>query len=474
MRTRLRAEVLLLAGALSCGARTELDDGGVASAAASSSTGSSGTGGATSSSAASGGVTSSGTGGSGGLPQLLCGTIGAPPPVVACPALVQHPGLVVPTGTPPDLDQPALVDVCEVAPSVVLAFAGGKGPGTPRSAYLAAFDAWGVWPPPAPAAVAVTHDDGAAVEADVLLAAPQRPDPDVDLAVLTADSGNDSFYLDNQVTLDGKAPSFGTNGYAHPIMLGTRLNRAGTSYAISRSIGADALLTFTYMDLTPGAESGWTLNSACASTPMAAAAAPTTTGALFGAAVGSAFSPPNPPPLNGCAQYGPVTAATHLVFSRVDKTPGFAVGGTLESPAPVQRLRMAYALDGAWAAWSDGDGTLAVARLDETANVEATFTVLGTLGSIDGASFDIAPFGPGFVAAYVSVAVDGTEAIELHVFDAGGAEIAATTLPAPGATGALAVVPARTGDQLLVGWASAPSPGAPRALQVARVACEAP
>src|SRR4051812_25155864 len=112
-----RAQLVSLGAAAllgaSCGARSTLQAGDASpsggfttSSAGGDAGGTAGIGGASSSSGS-----GAGGGAGGGTVTRLCGPIESEPPPAACPALALAPGLLTPTATDADSDQPTLVDV---------------------------------------------------------------------------------------------------------------------------------------------------------------------------------------------------------------------------------------------------------------------------------------------------------------------------------------------------------------------------
>jgi hypothetical protein len=428
-----------------------------------------------------GGATSgTGVGGAGGgVIVQACSPVGAEPPMAACPALRLAPGLVTPATTEVDSDQPTLVDVCDVAPSVALVYGNGASVQDQRSAEVASFDGWGAWPPASPTGVRIMRGPNR-VAADVVLAAPHLSDPDLDFAVVGADFASGLYRASRRVTLDGRASFEKENGGGVPLVLATPLDRTGllsVGSSLDTADDAEHMLNFV---LVPGAkhsvvgtEAGVAL--ACATTPLAVAAAPAPQGIggyLLGVAAGT---PLNPDSESHCAiNFPAVGPATHLTFSVIANDWPPQIGSQLDAPKPVIRMRMAHLAAGAWAVWSVGDATLEAARLDATADVTSELTLAADSGPIDSGSFDVAQFGPGFVVGMVVIAPDDNATIELHVYDPSGLPISSASIPANHVAGPLSLVSSRTSDQLLVAWSSAASPGAPRSLQLARVDCASP
>ncbi|MFT3776496.1 MAG: hypothetical protein QM820_64975 [Minicystis sp.] len=416
--------------ALSCGARSNLQPeaagsagaGGVAGGGPTSSTtssvsnsSSSGAGGSptTSASTTSSSTTtasstsSSGTGGTGGGPVVSCVAVKVADPILTVDQ---------PSG---DLTQPSLVTLDTAPETAAVVFSKHAVPPLMGpTVQVAAFAGWGGWPPAAPAIADMkdpTTPNGL-VSGVSMVAASQIGSPP-SFALLYRDFAGVQTSIAWDATADGTLGSHAATEGGQALMLvpsaagdrilgGVSAPNAG-KFALDMMVQVpNAVLNFTHIG--------------CATTPVAADAAPAKTGWILAAALGTKFGWDGNS-LDCTDKFSDIGPATKLSFASVDPSGFPATLTAVLDTAPVTRVRLAGRSDGAWALWStEGSDVLEGVRLSTLPAPVDSFQIFAQTGTLVVTSFDVESIADALVLA-AAVRMDGqNDGIQVAALGPGG------------------------------------------------------
>lgn len=401
-----------------------------------------------------------GSGGVGGGPVVMCNGVVAAEPILTVDE---------PNG---DLSQPSLVLLDTVPLTAAVVFARQSLPpiGGP-TARVGAFDGWGAWPPAAPAIVDIKKQQGPGLVPAIALLAATRRDPGVAAFAL--------LYEQFGAIATNIAPKVGANGLSGwaaesvggtPLMLVQSPSVKEFLGAISAPSGNSFGLNM--MVAAPSADFNF-FTIGCASTPIVADAAGTADGWILVTSLGTPFG------WNGigttCAQkfanIGPASTLDLVHVGPEGQEP--TLTQTIETAAPISRIRLATRDEGAWLVWSlTGASDLSGGVLSSLPSLASTFQILAQVGTLDVSSFDVEPFGDTLVVAAVVQVIGADDQIQIVAIDTNGSPKWSALFATEGTVeGPLSLLAAPDGSTLLVAWSELQPGLMSRRLRIARLDC---
>lgn len=380
---------------------------------------------------------------------------------------------VIEIDEPADARQPSVV-VLDTDPPTAAVVYSKQVPGADQGPALrvAAFPAWGAWPPPLPAPVDMVDDHGFPVPGISFLAASSRLFSPTTFVLLfrNNDLATSTLAPIADAVTGGLNDSVAENSGGEALALVPDASFVRHLGATNRHPPDDDIAL--QMFLFGNNNIHYKNKFACGTTPPALGAAPGPNGWIVAAGVGTDFSLT---PVDYPCQtlFGDVEPATTMAFTRMDpESQQIDSTFTMAAKGTVSRVQAAPRSDGAWVVWSlAGSERLEGVSLDGSASVTEEFRLVSESGQFLPDSFALDRCGDEMILAVAKVLGDGSTGIEVLRRNS-GQDMGSTVIPTQGAVdGPIRMVASPTGNTHLLAWAEQRVGAQGHRVRLVRVEC---